>query len=84
MMNNYYRGNLLVRRLVICADFVILNCLLLLFTKYGSQIIPTYFEQATKITFFVANAALFLSEYYYSTIIHIRRISFLQVLKRTF
>lgn len=84
MKNNNYRGNLLVRRLVICTDFVILNCLLLLFIKYGSQIIPAYFELATKITFFVANAALFLSEYNYSTIIHIRRISFLQVLKRTF
>ena len=44
MKNNNYRGNLLVRRLVICTDFVILNCLLLLFIKYGSQIIPAYFE----------------------------------------
>ena len=84
MINNTYRGNLLVRRLVMCTDFVLLNCLLLLFTKFEAQMIPDYFDHATKITFFVANVALFLSEYNYSTIIHIRKISFLQVLKRTF
>lgn len=83
MINNNYRGNVLVRRMVTCADFVILNCLLLVYTEYGTQIIPDYFDTATKITFFVANVALFLSEYNYSTIIHVRKIGFLQVLKRT-
>lgn len=83
MINKNYRGNVLVRRLVICADFVILNCLLFVYTEYGTQIIPDYFDAATKITFFVANVALFLSEYNYSTIIHVRKIGFLQVLKRT-
>lgn len=72
MINNNYRGNVLVRRLVTCTDFVILNCLLLVYTEYGTQIIPDYFDTATKITFFVANVALFLSEYNYSTIIHVR------------
>ena len=28
MINKNYRGNVLVRRLVTCTDFVILNCLL--------------------------------------------------------
>lgn len=60
MKNNNYRGNLLVRRLVICTDFVILNCLLLLFIKYGSQIIPAYFELATKITFLLLMLLYFL------------------------
>ena len=83
-MTNNYRGNSLVRRLVIFADFAILNCILLAYTKYGEQQIPEYFDQATKITFFVANAALFLSEYFYSTIIHVRRVGFTKVLKRTF
>ncbi len=84
MINNNYRGNSLVRRLVITADFVILNCVLLAYTEFGSQLIPDYFDTATKITFFVANFALFISEYFYSTIIHVRRVGFLKVLKRTF
>ncbi len=54
-----------MRRLVTCTDFVILNCLLLVYTEYGTQITPDYFDTATKITFFVANVALFLSEYNY-------------------
>ncbi len=44
MINNNYRGNVLVRRLVTCTDFVILNCLLLVYTEYGSQITPDYFD----------------------------------------
>ena len=83
MNNNYYRGNVLVRRLVTCMDFVILNVLLFAYTKYCAEFVPDYFDEATKITAFVANAALLLSEYYYSTIIHVRKIGFLQVLKRT-
>lgn len=83
MNNNYYRGNVLVRRLVTCMDIVILNVLLFAYTKYGAELVPDYFDEATKITAFVANAALLLSEYYYSTIIHVRKIGFLQVLKRT-
>lgn len=73
----------MIRRLVIGADFVILNIVLLFYTQYGQELIPAYFDKATKITFFVANAALFLGEYFYSTIIHVRKIGFLQVTKRT-
>ncbi len=84
MMNSNYRGNRLLRRMVIAADFAILNCVLLAYTELDAQWIPEYFSEATKITFFVANAALFLGEYYYSTIIHIRRVKLWNVLKRTF
>ena len=83
MTNKHYKGNEMIRRLVIGADFVILNIVLLFYTQYGQELIPAYFDKATKITFFVANAALFLGEYFYSTIIHVRKIGFLQVLKRT-
>ena len=82
MNNNYYRGSVLVRRLVTCMDIVILNVLLFAYTQYGAELVPDYFDEATKITVFVANAALLLSEYYYSTIIHVRKIGFLQVLKQ--
>lgn len=83
MTNKHYKGNEMIRRLVIGADFVILNIVLLFYTQYGQELIPAYFDKATKITFFVANAALFLGEYFYSTIIHVRKIGFLQVTRRT-
>ena len=84
MEKNIYKGNVLIRRLVFLSDFAILNCLLLALTNIHSQYVPEYLDQKTKFTFFVANVALFFGEYYYSTIIHIRRIGFQQVIKRTF
>ena len=83
MTNKNYKGNEPIKRLVTCTDFIILNIVLLVYKEYGPEFTPDYFDSATKITFFVANAALFLGEYFYSTIIHVRKISFLQVLKRT-
>ena len=84
MEKNIYKGNVLIRRLVIIADFIILNCLLLGFVNIEFLQVPEYLELKTKITFFIANVALAIGEYNYSTIIHIRRIGFQQVLKRTF
>ena len=83
MTNKNYKGNEPIKRLVTCTDFIILNIVLLVYKEYGPEFTPDYFDSATKITFFVANVALFLGEYFYSTIIHVRKISFLQVLKRT-
>lgn len=83
MINKNYKGNETIKRLVMCTDFIILNIVLLAYKEYGPEFTPDYFDSATKITFFVANAALFLGEYFYSTIIHVRKIGFLQVLKRT-
>lgn len=83
-MNSNYKGNKLVRQLVILADFVILNLVLGAFYAYDAKLVPEYFTHATKITFFAANVALMLSEYFYSTIIHIRKVTFGQVLRRTF
>ena len=82
-MNSNYKGNKLIRQLVILADFIILNLVLTIFYTYDKELLPEYFDSATKITVFVANVALFCGEYFYSTIIHIRKISFGQVLKRT-
>lgn len=55
MTNKHYKGNKMIRRLVIGADFVILNIVLLFYTQYGQELgqelIPAYFDKATKITF---------------------------------
>ena len=83
MEKNIYNGNVLIRRLVIIADFFILNCLLLGLVHIDFLHVPAYLDLKTKITFFIANVALAIGEYNYSTIIHIRRIGFQQVLKRT-
>lgn len=82
MKKNIYKGNVLIRRLVIIADFIILNCLLLGLINIEFLHVPEYLDLKTKITFFIANVALAIGEYNYSTIIHIRRIGFQQVLKR--
>lgn len=83
MGKNIYKGNVLIRRLVVFADFIILNSLLLGFINLEFLHVPDYLDQKTKITFFIANVALAIGEYNYSTIIHIRRIGLQQVLKRT-
>lgn len=84
MEKNIYKGNILIRRLVVLVDFIILNCLLLGFINIEFIHVPDYLDQKTKITFFIANVALAIGEYNYSTIIHVRRIGLQQVLKRTF
>lgn len=73
MEKNIYKGNVLIRRLVIIADFFILNCLLLGLVNIEFLHVPAYLDLKTKITFFIANVALAIGEYNYSTIIHIRQ-----------
>lgn len=82
-MNSQYNGNSIIRELVMASDFLILNVILFLFQFLVPEITPDFFDSATKVTFFVANTALCIGEYFYSSIIHKRRVSFLQVLKRT-
>lgn len=70
--------------MVILSDFCILNAILFAFhTLMGSTIAGT-FDVATKYIIFVANASMFIGESFYATIIHIRKVKFLQVLQRTF
>ena len=83
-MKEAYKGSELVRWLVIIADFIILNIILLLAVELDSVPVPNIFDHATKIAFFVANVSLFIAETCFSSIIHIRKIRFLNVLARTF
>ena len=78
------KGNILVKRIVIVVDFAILNLVLLAYILLTPDISPAAFDLSTKMTFFAANASMFIAESMYSTIIHIRRVSFMQVCKRTF
>ena len=78
------KGNILVKRIVIVVDFAILNLVLLAYILLTPDISPAAFDLSTKMTFFAANASMFIAESMYSTIIHIRRVSFMQVCKRAF
>lgn len=78
------KGNILVKRIVIVVDFAILNLVLLAYILLTPDISPAAFDLSTKMTFFAANASMFIAESMYSTIIHIRRVSFMQACKRTF
>lgn len=66
MEKNIYKGNVQIRRLVIIADFFILNCLLLGLVNIEFLHVPAYLDLKTKITFFIANVALAIGEYNYS------------------
>ena len=78
------KGNILVKRTVIIVDFAILNLVLLAYMLLTPDFSPAAFDLSTKMTFFAANASMFIAETMYSTIINIRRVSFMQVCKRTF
>lgn len=65
MEKNIYKGNILIRRLVVLVDFIILNCLLLGFINIEFIHVPDYLDLKTKITFFIANVALAIGEYNY-------------------
>ena len=83
-MTGQNNKNGLIRWMVILSDFCILNAILFAFhTLMGSTIAGT-FDVATKYIIFVANASMFIGESFYATIIHIRKVKFLQVLQRTF
>ena len=83
-MTRQNNRNGFIRWQVILCDFCILNAILFAFLTLIHDAVPHVFDTATKYTIFVANASMFIGESFYSTIIHIRKVKFIQVLKRTF
>lgn len=77
-------GNILVKECVVIADFAILNLVLLAYILFLPDISPNAFELSAKMTFFAANVSMFIAETMYSTIIHLRKVNFMQACKRTF
>lgn len=82
-MKEVYRGSNLVRWLVLVADFTIINLVLYFAINWDFIPVPDVFYHSTKLTFLVTNLSLFIGETFYSTIIHIRKIKFIQVFGRT-
>ncbi len=82
-MSKSNNGNNLVKWLVTTMDFIILNLTITAFILFMPDILPNFFDAATKITLLVANTSLLIAELCYSTIIHIRTISLWDIIKRT-
>lgn len=83
-MREANRGRDLIKGMVMFTDFIILNVVLLIAINCDQFYVPNIFYEATKLTLFVANIALFIGELKFSSIIHVRKISFHKVLGRTF
>ncbi|MBQ8047184.1 MAG: undecaprenyl-phosphate glucose phosphotransferase [Prevotella sp.] len=81
-MRAYSNGNDMIKSLVIVGDFVALNVLLLLFLHIFSDWLPLYFRQSPRLAFLSANFAMLISQYYFQTILHYRRVGFDVILKR--
>lgn len=82
-MNKIYNANDMVKWLVMAADFAILNIILAIIIYWDSIPVPNYFHYAVNYIFLTANMALFISETFFSSIIHVRKVRLIQVLGRT-
>lgn len=71
----------MIRSMVILNDFLIMNALLALFILLTP--VPEYFHSATKTAVITANLAMTIAQIFFSTVIHVRKIKFRQVLQRT-
>ena len=80
-MGNNKQTNNLIKSLVVFADFIILNFLLILFAKYNPLMTDWHSDRVRAFILFV-NLALLISQYYNSTIIHMRHVSAAEILRR--
>jgi len=79
----YSNGNDLIRWFVMACDYLIVTGILIAYMELCPKLVPHFFDTATKMTFFVAFAAMALAQYFYSTIIHIRQVTAEEIALRT-
>ena len=80
MRENNKNGNL-VKPMIIAADFILLNLILLAAAKWNPLMESWPFSRI-KVFFIFTNVGLFISQFYYSTIIHYRKVNAADMLKR--
>ena len=80
MRENNKNGNL-VKPLIIAADFILLNLILLAAAKWN-PLMESWTFSRIKVFFIFTNVGLFISQFYYSTIIHYRKVNAADMLKR--
>lgn len=83
-MRQYRSGNDLIKIFVILGDFILLNVLLIGVMELCPSIIPNYFHTASRTCFLVGNIAMGISQHFFSTIIHYRRVDFEAFARRVF
>ena len=72
----------MIKTAVIAADFLILNLMLFIASKYIHHvwsIYPPYFRMEPRQTFMMANVSMIISQFVIGSIIHHRRTSFDEV-----
>lgn len=80
-MRNNDQSNRVIKWLVTFGDFILLNAIVLLATKYY-WLVDTWADRSLQIFILVNNVALILSEMRFSTIIHLRLIGAGDVVQR--
>lgn len=80
-MSTNNRTNSLIKGVIIVADFLLLNILLLLFFHL-SPLVTGWEATKIRIFFITLNVALLIGQYYRSTIIHLRNVVLEEIAKR--
>ena len=80
-MSTNNRTNSQIKGVVVIADFLLLNILLLLYSHF-SPIMIGWEATRTRIFFITLNVALLIGQFYRSTIIHLRNITLEDIAKR--
>lgn len=79
----YANGSNIIRRMVIAADFAIATAILLVYIRFFPKLVPLFFHAQPRMTIIVAIFAMMVAQYLSSTIIHLRQVTFKQVLYRS-
>lgn len=69
---------------MVAIDFLVINLLLWAFMRFLPDYVPPAFYSNTRMTFFIANVAMLIAEFFYSTILHIRLVTSLKIFRRVF
>lgn len=83
-MQNARKGNYIIQWMVVFVDFLLMNILLLVFLHLDPAFVPDALAASPRMFFLIANVAMIIAEFFFHTIIHIRILYFLQVLRRVF
>ena len=80
MRDNNTKGDM-VKAIIIAADFILLNLILLAAAKWN-PLMESWTFSRIRVFFIFANVGLVISQFYYSTIIHYRKVNAADMLKR--
>jgi hypothetical protein len=80
MRDNNTKGDM-VKAIIIAADFILLNLILLAAAKWN-PLMESWSFSTIRVFFIFTNVGLVISQFYYSTIIHYRKVNAADMLKR--